>query len=74
MSVKKFLQNNFLEITTKARNPIFYPSLLFLTLSNIGFVLPILLAIYRKLYIEALVYFYNMFFSAVNVFKLRFNN
>jgi len=38
-------------------------SVLFLTLSNLVFLLPIALAIYRGWYIESLIYFYNMFFS-----------
>lgn len=38
-------------------------SVLFLTLSNLVFVLPIALALYRRWYIEALIYFNNMFFS-----------
>jgi len=38
-------------------------SVLFLTLSNLVFLLPIGLALYRRWYIEALIYFYNMFFS-----------
>ena len=41
-------------------------SVLFLTLSNLVFLLPIALAIYRGWYIESLIYFYNMFFSTVS--------
>jgi len=36
---------------------------LFLTMSNLVFILPVLLALYRRWYIESLLYFYNMFFS-----------
>jgi hypothetical protein len=36
---------------------------LFLTMSNLLFMLPVLLALYRRWYIESLMYFYNMFFS-----------
>jgi hypothetical protein len=36
---------------------------LFLTMSNLVFLLPILLALHRRWYIESLMYFYNMFFS-----------
>lgn len=42
---------------------IYLASVLFLTTSNLVFLLPICLAIYRKWYIESLIYFYNMFFS-----------
>ena len=42
---------------------IYLASVLFLTTSNLVFLLPILLALYRKWYIESLIYFYNMFFS-----------
>jgi hypothetical protein len=38
-------------------------SILFLTMSNLVFIFPILLALKRRWYIESLVYFYNMFFS-----------
>lgn len=50
-------------------------SVLTLTLSNLIFIIPIALAIYRKLYTEALIYAYNMFFSTVCMclFKLEFN-
>ncbi len=41
----------------------FLASVLFLTMSNLVFVLPIALALYRRWYIEALIYFNNMFFS-----------
>lgn len=38
-------------------------SVIFLTTSNLVFLLPIGLALYRRWYIESLIYFYNMFFS-----------
>lgn len=41
----------------------FLASVLFLTMSNLVFMLPISLALYRRWYIEALIYFNNMFFS-----------
>ncbi|CAM4906823.1 unnamed protein product [Rotaria socialis] len=41
----------------------YLPSVLFLTLSNLMFIPAIIVAIYYHLYIEALVYFFNMFFS-----------
>jgi hypothetical protein len=45
-------------------------SVLFLTLSNLVFLIPIVVAAYRGWYIEALIYFYNMFFSTVSSFFL----
>jgi hypothetical protein len=42
---------------------IYLASVLFLTLSNLVFLIPICVATYRRWYIEALIYFYNMFFS-----------
>ncbi|CAF0819581.1 unnamed protein product [Rotaria sordida] len=41
----------------------YLPSALFLTLSNLMFIPAVIVAIYYRLYIEALVYFFNMFFS-----------
>lgn len=41
----------------------FLPSVLFLTLSNLLFIPAIIVSIYHRLYIEALVFFFNMFFS-----------
>ena len=56
---------------TDSRNAIpgstYLASVLFLTLSNMLFFIPICLAVYRRWYIEALIYFYNMFFSTVSM-------
>ncbi|UJR15924.1 hypothetical protein I4U23_002844 [Adineta vaga] len=41
----------------------YLPSVLFLTLSNLMFIPAVIFALYNRLYIEALVYFFNMFFS-----------
>ncbi len=51
---------------------VYLASVLFLTTSNLIFLLPICLALYRRWYIESLIYFYNMFFSTVST--LTFNN
>ena len=52
---------------TDSRNAIpsrvYLASVLFLTTSNLVFLFPICLALYRRWYIESLIYFYNMFFS-----------
>ena len=42
-------------------------SVIFLTTSNLVFLFPICLALYRRWYIESLIYFYNMFFSTVRI-------
>lgn len=52
---------------------LYLASVLFLTTSNLVFLLPICLAIYRRWYIESLVYFYNMFFSTVSPFSFYFH-
>ena len=52
------------DATNAVPMPVYLSSILFLTLSNLVFLLPIAMAIYRGWYIEALIYFYNMFFSA----------
>lgn len=62
---------------TDSRNAIssktYLASVLFLTLSNLMFLLPIITALYRGWYIESLIYFYNMFFSTVKPsFYLQF--
>ena len=44
----------------------YLPSVLFLTLSNLMFIPAIGFAIHRHLYIEALVYFFNMFLKFMN--------
>jgi hypothetical protein len=53
------------DATNAISTRIYLASVLFLTLSNMIFMFPICLALYRRWYIEALIYFYNMFFSTV---------
>lgn len=48
----------------------FLPSVLFLTLSNLLFIPAIIMSIYYRLYSEALIYFFNMFFSTVKILRL----
>ena len=62
---------------TDARNAIsartYLISVLMLTTSNLIFLLPICLALYRRWYIESLIYFYNMFFSTVSALLIYYN-
>ena len=52
----------------RVSRPLYLPGILFLTMSNLTFLLPILLAFKRRLYTESLTYSINMLFSIVWTF------
>jgi transmembrane protein 8A/B len=54
---------NYNSTATHQSSKILSEEVLFLTLSNLLFILPILLALYKRLFIESLMFFYTMLFS-----------
>ena len=59
-------------ILNKNFKPVYLPSFLFLTLSNLSFLVPIYMSLKRQLFVESFVYIINMVLSIVSLKKLDF--